>query len=66
MTLTVLALLFMIQKRGTAKVGRLFGPVMILWFVVIAVTGARAIARHPAVLVAINPATESSFCRRTP
>ena len=54
-TLTVLALLFVIQKRGTAKVGRLFGPVMILWFVVIAVTGARAIALHPGVLVAINP-----------
>lgn len=54
-TLAVLALLFMIQKRGTAKVGRLFGPVMILWFVVIAVTGAMAIARYPAVLAAINP-----------
>lgn len=54
-TLTVLALLFIIQKRGTAKVGRLFGPVMILWFVVIAVTGVGAISRHPAVLAAINP-----------
>jgi len=54
-TLAVLAVLFMIQKRGTAKVGRLFGPVMILWFVVIAVTGAIAIMRHPGVLVAINP-----------
>lgn len=55
-TLAILALLFMLQKRGTAKVGRLFGPVMILWFVVIAVTGVLAIARHPAVLAAINPA----------
>ena len=54
-TLAVLALLFIIQKRGTARVGRLFGPVMILWFLVIAVTGARAIARHPAVLAAVDP-----------
>ena len=54
-TLIVLALLFMIQKRGTAKVGRLFGPVMILWFVVIGVIGAMAIARHPSVLIAVNP-----------
>jgi len=54
-TLAVLALLFFIQKRGTAKVGRLFGPVMILWFAVIAVIGAQAIAKHPSVLFAINP-----------
>jgi KUP system potassium uptake protein len=54
-TLTVLAALFMIQKGGTAKVGRLFGPVMIVWFGVISVTGAAAIVRHPAVLVAVDP-----------
>jgi KUP system potassium uptake protein len=54
-TLIVLALLFMIQKRGTAKVGRLFGPVMILWFLAIGVIGAIAIARHPSVLIAVNP-----------
>src|SRR6202011_2032687 len=54
-TLAVLALLFFIQKRGTARVGRLFGPVMILWFVVIAVIGVEAIMRYPAVLIAIDP-----------
>jgi KUP system potassium uptake protein len=54
-TLTVLTILFLIQKRGAATVGRLFGPVMILWFLVIAVTGAAAIARHPSVLQAIDP-----------
>jgi KUP system potassium uptake protein len=54
-TLTVLALLFMIQKGGTAKVGRMFGPVMIVWFVVIALTGISAIVRHPSVLLAVDP-----------
>jgi KUP system potassium uptake protein len=54
-TLVILALLFLIQKRGPAKVGKLFGPVMILWFVVLAIGGVRAIARHPQVLEAINP-----------
>jgi KUP system potassium uptake protein len=54
-TLVVLALLFLIQKRGPARVGRLFGPVMIVWFLVIAVSGVAAIARHPAILAAIGP-----------
>jgi len=54
-TIVVLALLFLIQKRGTARVGRLFGPVMIAWFLAIAVTGASAIRLHPSVLAAIDP-----------
>jgi KUP system potassium uptake protein len=54
-TIIVLALLFVIQKRGTARVGRLFGPVMILWFVALAVTGVSAIRLHPSVLAAIDP-----------
>src|SRR3984893_2107134 len=54
-TLVVLALLFLIQKRGTARVGRLFGPVMIVWFLAIGVTGASAIRLHPSVLAAIDP-----------
>jgi KUP system potassium uptake protein len=54
-TLAVIALLFLIQRRGTARVGRLFGPVMIVWFIVIAITGAAAIARNPRVLAAVDP-----------
>jgi KUP system potassium uptake protein len=54
-TLVVLAALFMLQKRGTARVGRLFGPVMIVWFITIAIIGGRAIVEHPQVLAAINP-----------
>ena len=54
-TLVVLAMLFLIQKRGSAHVGRLFGPVMIAWFLVIAITGLVAIVRHPTVLAAMDP-----------
>jgi KUP system potassium uptake protein len=54
-TLVVIALLFAHQRHGTARVGSLFGPVMVVWFVVIAVTGAIPIMRHPQVLVALNP-----------
>ncbi len=54
-TLVVLAALFLIQKRGTAKVGRLFGPVMIVWFIAIAILGVAAIARNPGVLAAVDP-----------
>jgi KUP system potassium uptake protein len=54
-TLAVLAVLFAYQRRGTARVGRLFGPVMVVWFLVIAVIGVLPILRHPQVLVALNP-----------
>ena len=51
----VLVALFLLQARGTADVGRLFGPVMLVWFVVLGVLGAWQIAKNPAVLLAINP-----------
>jgi KUP system potassium uptake protein len=51
----VLLVLFLIQSRGTASVGALFGPVMLLWFIAIGIAGALAIAGHPAILAAINP-----------
>lgn len=54
-TLAILVGLFVIQRKGTASVGALFGPVMILWFAVLAVLGAISIVEHPAVLAAINP-----------
>ena len=55
-TIVVLVLLFLIQRRGTASVGRLFGPVMLGWFAVIAVDGSVQIAGTPRVLAALNPA----------
>jgi KUP system potassium uptake protein len=54
-TLAVLAMLFAYQRRGTARVGSLFGPVMVVWFVVIALIGILPILRNPHVLVALNP-----------
>ena len=51
----ILFALFAIQSRGTASIGRLFGPVMLVWFVTIAVLGLVGIAAQPAVFVALNP-----------
>jgi KUP system potassium uptake protein len=55
-TVAVLVVLFLFQKRGTESVGHLFGPVMVLWFAVIAADGLIRIARAPGVLAALNPA----------
>jgi len=54
-TLVVLFVLFLYQRRGTASVGALFGPVMMLWFASLAVMGVVNIVASPGVLMAINP-----------
>jgi len=54
-TLVVIVILFAIQRRGTERVGRMFGPVMVLWFVVLAVLGILSIVQSPRVLLAVNP-----------
>jgi KUP system potassium uptake protein len=55
LTIIILAALFFLQSRGTAKVGRLFGPVILLWFVILAILGAMQIVRAPQVLAAVFP-----------
>ncbi len=60
-TVVILVSLFMIQSHGTARVGLLFGPVMVLWFVTIAVLGLRWIGREPSVLTAFNPLHALTF-----
>ncbi len=55
-TIAVLTVLFAYQHRGTATVAALFGPIMVVWFVVIAVIGVIPLARNPQVLAALNPA----------
>ncbi len=51
----ILTLLFLVQREGTADIGRVFGPVMVTWFASIALLGIRGIMMHPSVLLAINP-----------
>lgn len=55
LALIILTALFVVQKQGTAAVGALFGPVMLVWFAVLAALGAVAIVQAPGVLQAINP-----------
>ena len=67
-TLGILVALFAIQHRGTARVGGLFGPIMVLWFGTLAVLGVHAILRAPTVLMALNPGYAvrcSPFIRRS-
>jgi KUP system potassium uptake protein len=54
-TIAILVVLFLMQKRGTHRIGTVFGPVMILWFSAIGVLGARQIVLHPSVLAALDP-----------
>ena len=54
-TLVILALLFFFQRHGTAAVGVVFGPIMLLWFGVLGVLGVRGIIQEPSVLYAFNP-----------
>jgi KUP system potassium uptake protein len=61
LVIVILVLLFNFQKRGTGTVGRLFGPVMIIWFLVLAVLGVSWIVRQPSVLAAINPSYAIAF-----
>src|SRR5216683_2921727 len=55
LTALILVLLFAFQSRGTAKVAAFFGPIMLLWFIVIAIPGLWQVMRNPAVLWAFNP-----------
>jgi KUP system potassium uptake protein len=55
LTIIILILLFFFQKRGTAGVGSVFGPIMLVWFSTLALMGIRGILWHPRVLLAINP-----------
>ncbi|NHC05223.1 potassium transporter Kup [Azonexus fungiphilus] len=59
--LLVLVGLFLFQRQGTASVGALFGPVMVLWFAVLALLGGLAIAANPAVLAAVDPRHAFAF-----
>ena len=55
LTLVILFGLFAVQKRGTSGIGKFFGPITVVWFLVIALLGLMHIATNPAVLAALNP-----------
>ncbi|SAK57905.1 potassium uptake protein [Caballeronia pedi] len=61
-TLVALVALFVMQKHGTSGIGAVFGPVMVLWFIVLAVSGFMNIADAPRILVALNPLEGLAFC----
>jgi KUP system potassium uptake protein len=66
LTVMIVVALFAIQKRGTASVGLLFGPVMCVWFVVLSGLGLRQIVDNPSVLGALNPAHAAAFVASNP
>ncbi|MFZ2048384.1 MAG: KUP/HAK/KT family potassium transporter, partial [Trebonia sp.] len=61
LTATVLILLFVLQRLGSGAVGRLFGPVMAVWFAVIAAWGIHGIAGNPSILKALSPTYAGAF-----
>jgi KUP system potassium uptake protein len=60
-TVAIIVVLFLGQRFGTGAVGRLFGPIMSIWFTVIALLGIRGIAAHPVILQALSPTYAVSF-----
>ncbi|MFF2996459.1 potassium transporter Kup [Streptomyces sp. NPDC057950] len=60
-TAVIIVMLFLVQRRGTAAVGRVFGPVMIVWFVAIGACGVVGIAGHPDILEALSPTYALGF-----
>ncbi|MFG1809655.1 potassium transporter Kup [Streptomyces sp. NPDC049040] len=60
-TAAIIVVLFLVQRRGTAAVGRVFGPVMVLWFTVIGACGISGIADHPSILRAVSPSYALGF-----
>src|SRR3981189_3048767 len=61
LTVLILLVLFAVQSRGTARVAAFFGPVMCVWFAVIAIAALHPIVQHPEVLLALNPLYAVSF-----
>ncbi|MCO8249328.1 potassium transporter Kup [Comamonas thiooxydans] len=66
LTLVILFLLFFVQKRGTAGIGKFFGPVTVTWFVCIALLGVHQIMGHPEILAALSPHYAVRFIWNSP
>ncbi|HUB22556.1 MAG TPA: potassium transporter Kup [Streptosporangiaceae bacterium] len=61
LTVAIIVVLFLVQRLGTGAVGRIFGPVMAVWFTVLALLGLRGIATHPVILEALSPSYAIGF-----
>ncbi|MDD2544738.1 MAG: potassium transporter Kup [Burkholderiaceae bacterium] len=66
LALVILLGLFLVQKHGTASIGKFFGPVMVVWFAVIAALGVAQILDHPAILWALSPHYALDFILQHP
>ena len=64
LTLIILASLFLLQQKGTGLIGRLFGPVMLVWFSVIGLAGLGQIIAHPAILKILSPVVAGQYARQ--
>ena len=62
--IVILVALFLVQRRGTASIGKVFGPVMVVWFAVIGVLGAAQVIEHPEVFEALDPSHAIDFFTR--
>lgn len=62
----ILAVLFLFQKRGTGGIGRVFGPIMVVWFATLAILGLNQVVQRPSVLKAINPVYAYDFFAASP
>ena len=60
-TVTIIVVLFLVQRLGTGAVGRVFGPVMAVWFTVLGVLGVRGVVTHPVILKALSPSYAIGF-----
>ncbi|HEX9352961.1 MAG TPA: potassium transporter Kup [Streptosporangiaceae bacterium] len=60
-TVAIIVVLFLVQRLGTGAVGRVFGPVMAVWFTLLGVLGGRGIATHPVILEALSPSYAIGF-----
>jgi KUP system potassium uptake protein len=60
-TIVILVMLFLVQRRGSAKVGAVFGPVMVVWFTTLGALGVAQIVRHPKIITALSPYYAFSF-----
>jgi KUP system potassium uptake protein len=65
-SIVILVVLFAVQRGGTAKLGAVFGPVMVIWFVTLGLLGALEVLRGPGVLVALNPVHAARFIANNP